>query len=65
MMQVSTYRLDVEDVIEVLEDIVVVDESAAFRKQRLTKVCVLLWGVAWVFPCTVVLLNGMIEEKEF
>ncbi|CAG7880774.1 hypothetical protein BRARA_C01948 [Brassica rapa] len=34
---VSTYRLDVEDIIEVLEDIVVVDESAAFRKQRLTK----------------------------
>ncbi|CAH8310599.1 unnamed protein product [Eruca vesicaria subsp. sativa] len=34
---VSTYRLDVEDVIEVLEDIVVVDEAAAFRKQRLTK----------------------------
>ncbi|KAL0844521.1 hypothetical protein Bca101_017767 [Brassica carinata] len=34
---VSTYRLDVEDVIEVLEDIVVVDEVAAFRKQRLTK----------------------------
>ena len=41
MMQVSTYRLDVEDIIEVLEDIVVVDESAAFRKQRLTKVLVL------------------------
>ncbi|KAL0710941.1 hypothetical protein Bca4012_017919 [Brassica carinata] len=34
---VSTYRLDVEDVIEVLEDIVVVDEAASFRKQRLTK----------------------------
>ncbi|WZZ40103.1 hypothetical protein YC2023_036362 [Brassica napus] len=34
---VTTYRLDVEDIIEVLEDIVVVDESAAFRKQRLTK----------------------------
>ncbi|KAJ0262290.1 Uncharacterized protein HA466_0052510 [Hirschfeldia incana] len=34
---VSTYRLDVEDVIEVLEDIVVVDEDASFRKQRLTK----------------------------
>ncbi|KFK36765.1 hypothetical protein AALP_AA4G167400 [Arabis alpina] len=34
---VSTYRLDVEDVIEVLEDIVVVQEAAASRKQRLTK----------------------------
>lgn len=44
MMQVSTYRLDVEDIIEVLEDIVVVDESAAFRKQRLTKVLVLYWS---------------------
>ncbi|VVB02619.1 unnamed protein product [Arabis nemorensis] len=34
---VSTYRLDVEDIIEVLEDIVVVQEAAASRKQRLTK----------------------------
>lgn len=37
-MQVSTYRLDVEDIIEVLQDIVVVHEDAASRKQRLTKV---------------------------
>ncbi|EFH57862.1 hypothetical protein ARALYDRAFT_482866 [Arabidopsis lyrata subsp. lyrata] len=34
---VSTYRLDVEDIIEVLQDIVVVHEDAASRKQRLTK----------------------------
>lgn len=34
---VSTYRLDVEDIIEVLQDIVVVQEDAASRKQRLTK----------------------------
>ncbi|CAH2058808.1 unnamed protein product, partial [Thlaspi arvense] len=34
---VSTYRLDIEDIIEVLEDIVVVHEAAASRKQRLTK----------------------------
>ncbi|CAA7052116.1 unnamed protein product [Microthlaspi erraticum] len=34
---VSTYRLQVEDIIEVLEDIVVVHENAASRKQRLTK----------------------------
>ncbi|XP_010509144.1 PREDICTED: uncharacterized protein LOC104785593 [Camelina sativa] len=38
---VSTYRLDVEDIIEVLQDIVVVHEAAASRKQRLTKG---LWG---------------------
>uniref|UniRef100_A0A1J3KAN3 PRC-barrel domain-containing protein n=1 Tax=Noccaea caerulescens TaxID=107243 RepID=A0A1J3KAN3_NOCCA len=34
---VSTYRLQVEDIMEVLEDIVVVHEDAASRKQRLTK----------------------------
>ncbi|ESQ52527.1 hypothetical protein EUTSA_v10017800mg, partial [Eutrema salsugineum] len=34
---VSTYRLHVEDIIEVFEDIVVVHEAAASRKQRLTK----------------------------
>lgn len=38
IMQVSTYRVDVEDIIEVLEDVVVVHEAAASRKQRLTKV---------------------------
>jgi hypothetical protein len=41
-MQVSTYRLDVEDIIEVLQDIVVVQEDAASRKQRLTKVYICL-----------------------
>ncbi|EOA27387.1 hypothetical protein CARUB_v10023517mg [Capsella rubella] len=34
---VSTYRLDIEDIIEVLQDIVVVHEAAASKKQRLTK----------------------------
>ncbi|CAN8284864.1 unnamed protein product [Cochlearia groenlandica] len=34
---VSTYRLDVEDIIEVFEDVVVVQEAAASCKQRLTK----------------------------
>lgn len=42
-MQVSTYRLQVEDIMEVLEDIVVVHEDAASRKQRLTKVYIYIY----------------------
>ncbi|KAL1193690.1 hypothetical protein V5N11_017582 [Cardamine amara subsp. amara] len=42
---VSTYRLDVEDIIEVLQDIVVVHEDAVSRKQRLTKG---LWDAQFV-----------------
>jgi hypothetical protein len=37
-LQVSTYALPVDDVLEVLSDTVVVHESAASHIQRLTKV---------------------------
>lgn len=53
-MQVSTYRLDVDDIIEVLEDIVVVQEAAASSKQRLTKVYMSCYDMAWIF----IVLNG-------
>jgi hypothetical protein len=41
-LQVSTYCLFVEDVLDIVSDTVVVHEDAVSRVQRLTQVCVLI-----------------------
>jgi hypothetical protein len=41
-LQVSTYCLFVEDVLDIVSDTIVVHEDAVSRVQRLTQVCILI-----------------------